>query len=373
MQSQGIQAMNFNDNEITRQYFNIVCQDTDLFLISHKVQNNIRDVCTCLGLEESTIDEIESQNTDQPTKIYCAFLAWSVQQERGTWGELTRCLSTLNDPELCQSVTEYLETSRPREGRDAQAQMHFYTIPVEVSERGAKGPTSVALEPRNEGNIPLNLQVKTALSELEAKFNDLLVMAQRALESHQVPIGELHVRLSAFCVDIKDNIPFFDRHMLEVITKSKVSEIFSLMIRMEVWDPINYRVLTSLLKKCIPAGHDSILKDFETYSAATETFKRQTLLQDYMALKGRRHFFPRGSTTISVKFEGKYNRYTLADLAHDEAFLAGEFLLHQMVLRFKESHVGCDSITWFIPECTVGLLEPPRINKKREADKTGNS
>ena len=192
-------------------------------------------------------------------------------------------------------------------------------------------------------------------------------MSQRALESHQVPIGELHVRLSAFCVDIKDNIPFFDRHMLEVITKSKVSEIFSLMIRMEVWDPINYRVLTSLLKKCIPAGHDSILKDFETYSAATETFKRQTLLQDYMALKGRRHFFPRGSTTICVKFEGKYNKYTLADLAHDEAFLAGEFLLHQMVLGFKESRVGCVSITWFIPERAVGLLEPPRINKKREA------
>ena len=127
-QSQGIQAMNFNENEITRQYFNIVCQDTDLFLISHKVQNNIRDVCTCLGLEESTIDEIESQNTDQPTKIYCAFLAWSVQQERGTWGELTRCLSTLNDPELCQSVTEYLETSRPREGRGTNASIYLYKV-----------------------------------------------------------------------------------------------------------------------------------------------------------------------------------------------------------------------------------------------------
>ena len=124
-QSQGIQAMNLNDNEITKQYFNIVCQDTDLFLISHKVQNNIRDVCTCLGLEESKIDEMESQDTDQPTKIYCAFLAWSEMQERGTWGELTQCLSTLNDHELWQSVTEYLETSRPREGRGNQCNRNY--------------------------------------------------------------------------------------------------------------------------------------------------------------------------------------------------------------------------------------------------------
>ena len=111
------QPMNLSDNERTRQYVNIVCQDTDLFLISHKVQSNIRDVCVCLGLEESKMDEIESQDTDQSTKIYCAFMAWSEMQERGTWGELTQCLSTLNDPELWQSVTDYLETTRPREGR----------------------------------------------------------------------------------------------------------------------------------------------------------------------------------------------------------------------------------------------------------------
>ena len=111
------QAMNLSNNEKTRQYVNIVCQDTDLFLISHKVQSNIREVCVCLGLEKSEMDEIESQDTDQSMKIYCAFMAWSEMKERGTWGELTQCLSTLNDPELWKSVTEYLETTRPREGR----------------------------------------------------------------------------------------------------------------------------------------------------------------------------------------------------------------------------------------------------------------
>ena len=211
-----------------------------------------------------------------------------------------------------------------------------------------------------------NHQVRRALGELEDMFNDLLVMAQMAFESKNVPIGELHVRLSALCVNIEDNIPFFDRHMLEVTTKSKVSEIFSLMIRMKVWDPINYRVLTTLLQKCIPAG-DEIFDHFEQYSVKTERFKRETLLRDYMAIKGHRHIFPHGCTTITAKFEKKYNMYTLAHLADDEAFLAGQFLLHQMIFRFKESNCGCTSVTWFIPTHAVTLLEPPHINRKRAA------
>ena len=217
-------------------------------------------------------------------------------------------------------------------------------------------------------NSQPNRIVKIALRELEERFNDLLVMAQRALESQHVPIGELHVRLSSFCVDIEDNIPFFDRHMLELVTKSRVSDIFSLMRRIKVWDPINYRVLTTLLRKCIPADHDSNIFDhFEQYSVQTERFKRETLLRDYNALKGRRHIFPHGCTTVTVKFERKYNMYTLADLAEDEAFLAGEFLLHQMIFRFKESHYGCISVTWFVPACAVPLLEPPLSTEKRKA------
>ena len=122
------QAMNLSDNESTKQYVNVVCQDTDLFMISHKVQSNVRDVCVCLGLEESKIAEIESQDTDQSSKVYGAFMAWSEKQERGTWGELTQCLSALKDAELWQSVTEYLVTCRPREGRGNSAIMHIHTV-----------------------------------------------------------------------------------------------------------------------------------------------------------------------------------------------------------------------------------------------------
>ena len=210
-----------------------------------------------------------------------------------------------------------------------------------------------------------DLGVKKRLRDLEEKFNDLLVMAQKALVSQNVPVSEIHLRLTSFCVDIEDNIPLFEKHMLEVIEKHKVPEIFTLMTRIKAWDILNYRVLSTLLKKCIPG--DEVHGYVEQYSAEADTFKRQTLVRDYMMLRGSSLTYPRGCTTLAAKIEEKYNQYTLADLAKDEAFLAKEFLLQQMIFRFKESQRGCICITWFIPKSAMSHLTPPLINKRREA------
>ena len=210
-----------------------------------------------------------------------------------------------------------------------------------------------------------NLGIKRRLRELEEKFNDLLVMAQKALVSHNVPVSEIHLRLTAYCDNNKDNIPLFEKHMLEVIEKSKVSEIFTLMTRIKAWDILNYRVLSTLLKKCIP--EDEVHGYVERYSAEADIFKRQTLVRDYMMLRGSSLTYPRGCTTLAAKIEEKYNHYTLADLAKDEAFLANEFLLQELIFRFKESQPGCISITGFIPRSAMSHLTPPLINKRREA------
>ena len=210
-----------------------------------------------------------------------------------------------------------------------------------------------------------DLGVKMRLRQLEEKFNDLLVMAQKALVSQNVPVSEIHLRLTALCIDIEDNIPLFNTHMLGVIAKSNVPEIFALMTRIKAWDILNYRVLTTLLKKCIP--EDEVHGYVEQYSAKADTFKRQTLVRDYVMLRGSSLTYPRGYATFSAKIEEKYNQYTLADLAKDEAFLANEFLLQQMIFRFKESQQGCISVTWFIPKSSMSHLTPPLINKSWEA------
>ena len=215
---------------------------------------------------------------------------------------------------------------------------------------------------------PCHLQVKKNLRELEGKFNDVLVEAQKALESLPTEkIGEIHVRLASLCVDIADNIPLFDERMLDLITKFRISEIFVLMLRMKVWDPLNYRILTQLLKKVVPVCIE-VHDHFEQYSVHVEQFKRTTLMRDYMAIHGSRVHYPHGYTTFTVKYEGpSYRDYTLARFAADKAFLAHEFLLHQEVLHFKESQHGCISVTMFVPKRALCLLQPPFINEKRAA------
>ena len=165
-----------------------------------------------------------------------------------------------------------------------------------------------------------HLGVKKNLRQLEERFNDVLVMAQKALEAQPEIIREIHVRLASLCVNIEDNIPLqlFDQLMLNLISKCHVSEIFVLMLRMKVWDPINYRVLTILVKKCVPPINE-VHDHFEQYSVDVDKFKRTTLLRDYMALRGPGNSYPHGSTTITVKFERRYREYTLAHFALDQA------------------------------------------------------
>ena len=210
-----------------------------------------------------------------------------------------------------------------------------------------------------------DLGVKKRLRLLEEKFNDILVKAQKALVSQNVLVSDIHLRLTALCVDIEDNIPLFDKHMMEVIAKSKVPEIFALMTRIKAWDILNYRVLSTLLKKCIP--EDEVHGYVEQYSGEADKFKRVTLVRDYVMLRGSSLTYPRGFTTLSAKIEEKYNTYTLAGLANDQKFLANEFLLQQMIFRFKDSQRGCISVTWFIPKSAMSHLTPPLINKSRKA------
>ena len=91
-----------------------MCQDTDLLVISDKVQCSIHEVVECLHLEETRREGIETSDSSHSKKIYNAFMAWSEQKkERAVWGELIKCLDTLNDPKPSESVREYLVTSPP--------------------------------------------------------------------------------------------------------------------------------------------------------------------------------------------------------------------------------------------------------------------
>ena len=209
-------------------------------------------------------------------------------------------------------------------------------------------------------------QVRENLTELRMNFSDLLIKSMRALLAQPNINNELPLCLKALCVDVKGNIPLFDDMSCKLYIKMDVKQIMMLMTDHKVWDPINFNILGQITRLCAPDQND--LHDyFEQHKVKVQQFQQRTFLIDYMAIVGSNIVYPPGWTTITVKFERKYNEYTMARFAKDQGFLAGQFLLQEFVLHFKNIKKGCVSITWFIPKGALQLLSPPSINEKREA------
>ena len=129
---QSHKPMVLSDNEQTRQFINVVCKDTDLLLISDKVQKRVHEVGKCLGLEEGEVEEIEQQDCNKTMKLYSAFMAWSEKYQTEdrvcTWGELTRCLATSHEYEILEMVVDFLVTCPPRiEGQNFTSPFLFKT------------------------------------------------------------------------------------------------------------------------------------------------------------------------------------------------------------------------------------------------------
>ena len=106
------EAMNLSNDEKTRKYVNVVCQDTELLLISSKVSTSLREVCEILKLDESEMKKIVGQEGDDCNKVYSAFVAWKDKCKMATWGELAQCISANHD--LFQIVFDHLVISPPR-------------------------------------------------------------------------------------------------------------------------------------------------------------------------------------------------------------------------------------------------------------------
>lgn len=106
------EVMTLSNDETTRKYVNVVCKDTDILLISNKIDKSLREVGEILHLNDEEIKKITDLDGDHYKQIYSAFLAWSDKSRKPTWGELAQCLST--DQELYQTVTGYLKDCPPR-------------------------------------------------------------------------------------------------------------------------------------------------------------------------------------------------------------------------------------------------------------------
>jgi acetyl-CoA synthetase len=209
-------------------------------------------------------------------------------------------------------------------------------------------------------------QVRQAMDGLQDDFNSIIIKTQSLIVAKNVPLMLFRQLITSLCVNQKQNIPFFTTQMITEVSNFSFDDIFLFLTRNEVWDFLNFHVLTKIVKHFL-AGEKMIQRAIESYQPKVDVFKRNTFLQDFVQVRSSGACPIPGCKDVMVKVKGMYERYTLADVSEQEQFLASQFLLNQFIFKLKEAETGCVQITWLIPETAIELLLPENLAKRGEA------
>ena len=191
-------------------------------------------------------------------------------------------------------------------------------------------------------------------------------MTQSLLMARNVPLILFRQLITSLCVNQKQNIPFFSTQLICEISGFSFDGIFLFLTRNEVWDFLNFHVLTKIVKQFL-TDDKTIQRAIEDYQPKVDDFKKNTFLQDYVQVRSSGASPIPGCKDVMVKLKRKYERFTLADVSQQEMFLASQFLLNQFIFRFKDAEMGCVQITWLIPETAIDLLMPENLARRGEA------
>ena len=214
--------------------------------------------------------------------------------------------------------------------------------------------------------IKAKREVRQKIKELQKKFDEVLLLAQKSFKSCDVPLSELRLKVISLCVSQKQNIPLFDQSEVEKISTFSYDEIFSFLTSKEVWDFLNFDVLQEIVKRFIPDDTE-VSRKISEYAPQVEAFKNETNLRDYIRVRGSGANAIPEYKDLMVKIERDYNTFTLTDLTKEEGFLAHQFLLNQFVFWLKDVDGGCVQITWRVPASAIPLLKPDKLAKKSKA------
>ena len=201
---------------------------------------------------------------------------------------------------------------------------------------------------------------------LQDDFNNIVITTQSLIVAKNVPLMLFRQLITSLCVNQKQNIPFFTTQMISEIGEFSFDDIFLFLTRNEVWDFLNFHVLTKIVKQFL-AQEEEIQSAIRSYHPKVDTFKKNTFLQDYVHVRSSGTSPIPGCKDVMVKVKRKYERFTLADVSDQEKFLASQFLLNQFIFRLKYAEMGCVQITWLIPETAIDLLMPENLARKGEA------
>lgn len=191
------------------------------------------------------------------------------------------------------------------------------------------------------GNHPIP-QVKQTIDKLQVEFESILYLTQQSFRSDAVPVEKFRLKVASLCASQKQNIPMYDQSIKHLVILSSCDEIFSFLTHIKVWDILNFRVLQKIVEKFIP-DNGKVCKKIDEYAKKVEEFKVDTYLRDYIQVRySHSTVFPSYST-LMAKIDRDYKKFTLADVARQQQFLANEFLLSEFIFRMQHQNTDTDS------------------------------
>ena len=204
---------------------------------------------------------------------------------------------------------------------------------------------------------PCRLELRKDVQKLETDFAGLLCFAHNALKRAHVTDADARIFLTQMSVSHKENIPLYKKQMADIISCLTLEEIILFCSRMEIWDFLNFQILQDLANHFKVKELQSRLQD---YGAAVSVFKQKTKLVDFLHIWAGRNSLKTlpDSEPVFAKLKAiKWEDYTLEDVAHHEQYLASEFHLKQLVMRFSNAGKGCVVLMWLVTKSVAAEMK----------------
>ena len=182
-------------------------------------------------------------------------------------------------------------------------------------------------------------------------------------------VTESHVRifLNQMSVGQKENIPLYEQRMAEIISHVTLEEIFLFCSRIEVWNFVNFQLLQDLADHFKVGQLKSCLQE---YSVAVDAFKRNTKLVDFLRIWAGRNslkVLPDSEPVFAKLKAFKWEDYTLEDVSRHEKYLASEFRLRQLVMRFSNAGEGCVLLMWLVTKSVATEMKKIMSGEEKPA------
>ena len=204
---------------------------------------------------------------------------------------------------------------------------------------------------------PGDWELSRTVRRFETGFAGLLCFAHDVLKGAGVTESHVRIFLNQMSVGQKENIPLYEQRMAEIISHVTLEEIFLFCSRIEVWNFLNFQLLQDL------ADHfevEQLKTRLQEHSTAVVAFKRSTKLVDFLRIWAGRNSLKTlpESEPIFAKLKAfKWKDYTLEDVARHEQYLASEFRLRQLVMRFSNAAEGCVVLMWLVTKSVAAEMK----------------